>query len=447
MWIPPGRGLKPWSCALRFGDNWVQPIEGVFVRLSIIGCGHVGLTTAACLAHVGHDVLGVDDDLEKVASISRGDVPFHEPGLLELVREGLAAGRLRFSADSAEAARFGQVVFVCVGTPTLSSGAADLSQVEGVARDVARNLEGYTVIAEKSTVPVETGRWVADLIAEGAPPGGEFDLASNPEFLREVYRPILDRTGCHFIATDIATAELIKHSCNAFLATKISFINSVADICERTGANVTDVAHAMGLDSRIGSSFLSAGIGFGGECLPKDVRAYRYKASELGVPLGILEAVEKVNEERVARFVDKIRGVVGELSGRRIAVWGLAFKPDTDDLRHAPALEVVRRLVDAGAEVMVHDPAATAAAKGVLGGVDFASDPYEAATGADCVAVCTEWPAFASVDLERLRGIMARPVVVDGRNVFRPGEMAAAGFTYASIGRPTVGARPSRHAP
>jgi len=437
------------------------------MRISVVGTGHVGLTTAACLAHVGHQVLGVDDDAEKVASIARGEVPFHEPGLTELVREGLDNGRLRVSPDASAAARHGDIVFVCVGTPTKESGEANLVQVERVARVVARSLEGYTVVAEKSTVPVETGLWIQRTIGREASPDAEVDVASNPEFLqegravkdtlepdrvvvgaeseraverlREAYRPIVDRAGCPFVVTDLATAELIKHASNAFLSTKISFINAVADVCERTGADVETVAAAMGLDPRIGPAFLRAGLGFGGECLPKDVRAFRYTAEQLGVGFGLLGEVERVNVARIDAFVEKIRAVLWHLEDKRVALWGLAFKPDTDDLRHSPALEVAHRLVEGGAHVVAYDPVAMPAAKPLFGDVEFAADPYEAVRGADCLAVCTEWSVFATADLDRLRDEMAHPVVVDGRNVFHPAAMAAAGFTYASMGRPTQG--------
>src|SRR5437763_5761965 len=311
------------------------------MRISVAGIGHVGLTTAACLAHIGHEVLGVDDDARRVERIRAGDVPFHERGLSELVREGLDSGRLRISSDASEAARHGEVVFVCVGTPTEASGEANLTQVERVGRAVARNLRDYAVVVEKSTVPVETGVWLKRIMEEENRARVEFDVAANPEFLREgqavrdmlepdrivigvstrraadclreVYRPILDRAGCPLVVTDIATAELIKHASNAFLATKISFINAVADVCERTGADVETVAHAMGLDPRIGSSFLKAGIGYGGECFPKDVRAFAYKAEQLGTDFAILREVERVNAARIDAMVEKIRLVVGVL--------------------------------------------------------------------------------------------------------------------------------------
>jgi UDPglucose 6-dehydrogenase len=436
------------------------------MRISVVGTGHVGLTTAACLAHLGHEVLGVDDDAEKIGLIARGEVPFHEPGLAELVREGLDTGRLRVSAETHEAARYGEVVFISVNTPTRPSGEANLVQVEQVARMIARTIDGYTVVAEKSTVPVETGVWIERTISRSAKPGVEFDVASNPEFLREgkavrdtleperivvgsssaraverlreVYRPILDRTHCPFVVTDLATAELIKHASNAFLATKISFINQLADLCERTGADVETVSAAMGLDSRIGRAFLRAGIGYGGACLPKDVQAFRYKAQELGVDFELLDAVHDVNQGRIDRFLERIRSVVWNLEDKKVAVWGLAFKPDTDDLRNAPAIEIVRRLQEHGARVSVHDPVAMPLAKPLIPDAEFENDPYDAAREADCLVICTEWEEYVTANLERLRAAMTHPVVVDGRNVFHTEDMAKAGFVYASAGRPTV---------
>jgi UDPglucose 6-dehydrogenase len=435
------------------------------MRIAIVGTGHVGLVTAACLAHVGHEVLGTDVDAEKIATIARGELPFHEPDLTDLVREGLDTGRLRVSADTSEASRHGEVVFVCVRTPTKPSGEADLSQVEQVATEVAANLDGYTVVAEKSTVPVGTHRWVRRTIAETTP-GAEFDVVANPEFLqegravedmlrpnrivigadseralgvmREVYAPVVERSGSPLVETDVATAELIKHASNAFLATKISFINSVAEVCERTGADVEAVATAMGLDPRIGPRFLAAGLGYGGACLPKDTVAFHHTALSAGVDFGILAEVHRTNRERLDRFVEKIREAVWNLEDKRIALWGLAYKPDTDDLREAPAVEVARRLASEGARVVAYDPAAMPAAKSLLGDAAFAADPYEAVAGAHCLAICTDWAEFAEADLERVRAAMARPVIVDGRNIFRPADMAAAGFTYASMGRPTV---------
>ena len=436
------------------------------MRISVVGTGHVGLTTAACFAHLGHEVLGVDDDAEKISLIERGEVPFHEPGLTELVREGLDSGRLSVSTETHRAASHGDVVFISVNTPTRATGEANLAMVEQVARMIARTLEGYTVVAEKSTVPVERGVWIERTISRTAGRDARFDVASNPEFLREgkavrdtleperivvgssspravellkeVYRPILDRTHCPFVVTDLATAELIKHASNAFLAAKISFVNQLADVCERTGADVETVARAMGLDPRIGSAFLHAGIGYGGACLPKDVQAFKYKAREVGIEFDLLEAVDRVNRNRIPVFLDKIRSVVWNLEGKKVALWGLAFKADTDDLRNAPALEVANKLLEAGANVSVHDPVAIPVAKALLPGVAFEDNAYEAAEDADCLVICTEWQEYATADLDRLRSVMAQPVVVDGRNVFHPEHMAEAGFVYASAGRPTV---------
>lgn len=436
------------------------------MKISVIGTGHVGLTTAACLAHIGHDVLGIDEDAKKLASIQAAEVPFYEPGLADLLREGIATGRLRVSADARDAARHGEVVFVCVGTPTKETGEADLSQIERVAGEIAVSLEGYTLVTEKSTVPVGTGDAIQATIEAAAPAGAGFEVASNPEFLmegravadtlqpsrivvgaaseraaetlREVYRPIIDRTGCAFIVTDVATAELVKHSSNAFLATKISFINQVAEVCERTGADVEVVAHAMGMDPRIGPSFLRAGIGYGGSCFPKDVQAYQYRAEQLGVEFSLLKAVDRINQGRRDEFVNKIRSTLGDLKGKRIAVWGLAFKPETDDLRNAPAVDIIRRLLRDGATIVAHDPVASESIARVLPEVELADDPFAAAEGADMLAVCTEWDAYVTADLGHLRDVLGQPVVVDGRNIFDPEAMRKAGFRYISMGRPEV---------
>jgi len=436
------------------------------MRISVVGTGHVGLVTAACMANIGHEVLGIDEDGEKIARIRAGVVPFREPGLSEMVADGLASGRLRVSTEVADAARETDTVFVCVGTPTLASGEPDLGQVQRVARALAGALDQYVLVVEKSTVPVGTGAAILQILREAAPPGADFDVASNPEFLQEgrairdtlepsrivigassdravqtlrrIYRPILDRTGCPFIVTDIATAELVKHSSNAFLATKISFTNLVAEVCERTNADVETVALAMGLDPRIGGSFLRAGLGYGGECLPKDVQAYRYTAEQLGVDFSLLAEVDRINRERQDRFVEKIEASLGGLRSKHIAMWGLAFKAGTDDLRHAPAVAVAKRLCAAGASVTAYDPVAVEEAQSQLPEVGFASDPYEAAQGADALAICTDWPEFAEADLGRLREVMAQPIVVDGRNMLDPKAMEDAGFLYMSTGRPTV---------
>lgn len=436
------------------------------MRISVVGTGHVGLTTAVCLASIGHEVLGVDEDAGKIGLISEGKVPFHEPGLQEMLRQEFALGRMRVSTDVSDAARQRDVIFICVGTPTGQGGETDLTQVERVTRTIANALDGYSVITEKSTVPVGTGQAIQRTMREAASPNAEFDVASNPEFLqegraiadtlqpsrivvgtsseraeqslREVYRPIVEQGNATFVATDIATAEMIKHASNALLATRISFMNQVAELCERANADVEVVAHAMGLDPRIGPHFLKAGIGYGGACFPKDVQAFRITAEQHGVDMSLLSEVEKVNTGRKQRFVDKVRAALGSLEDKRIAVWGLSFKPDTDDIRGSPAVEIARRLSTSGAFVTAYDPVAMDTARALLPNVDMAADPLEAAKDANCVAICTEWPEFAEVDLNALREVMARPVIVDGRNALDPRAAYNAGFLYISTGRPMV---------
>jgi UDPglucose 6-dehydrogenase len=435
------------------------------VKVTIVGLGHVGLTSAACLAHVGHDVVGIDEDPDKLRIIGGGDSPFFEPELPHLIRSGLDEGRLSVTGDLSEAARHGEVVFICVGTPIRETGEFNLTQVERVARTMAPHFERYTVLAEKSTVPVGTAEWIRRTAGWTAP-GAEFDVASNPEFLREgqavrdtlrpdrivvganserahdrlreLYRPILDATRCPYVATDVATAEIIKLASNALLATKISFINSVADVCEAAGADVEIVARGMGLDPRIGPEFLQAGLGYGGFCLPKDVAAFRHKARELGVDFGILSEVARVNEGRIEAVLSKLRTILWNLEGKRVAVWGLAFKAGTDDLREAPAIALVRALRAGGAEVVAFDPVASPAAAKDLPDVTFAAGPIEAASGANAVVVATEWALFEGVDLAQLRDVMAEPVIVDGRNALDARVAVEAGFVYASVGRATL---------
>jgi UDPglucose 6-dehydrogenase len=435
------------------------------VLVTVVGLGHVGLTTAACLAHVGHSVQGVEEDQEKLRLIEQGRAPFYEPGLEEILRGGLDSGRFVLAEDMARAASGAEVALICVGTPIRESGEANLTAVERVARSLAAHIDGYTVFAEKSTVPVGTGEWIRRT-AEWTAPGSDFDVAANPEFLREsqavddtlrpsrivvgaaserahgamklLYQPILDAAGCPYIATDIPTAELIKLAANAFLATKISFINAIADVCEAAGADVQEVAAAMGMDSRIGPEFLQAGIGYGGFCLPKDVAAFRHKAAELGVDLSLLEQVARVNDARPAQVIAKMRKVLWNLDRKRIAVWGLAFKGGTDDLRSAPALSLVARLGEEGATMVAYDPVTMELAKSKVPDLSFAPDPYEAARGADAVLICTDWPEFRDVDLDALRSVMAQPVLIDGRNMMDPRRVVAAGFIYASVGRPTL---------
>jgi UDPglucose 6-dehydrogenase len=439
------------------------------MRITVIGAGHVGLITAACLAHVGHDVLVDDDDASKLDLIREGRSWFYEPGLQELLGEVVRAGRLRVAGDKAEAVAHGTVSFICVGTPSRGDGSPNLAFVEAVAREVARGLpEGeFRVICEKSTVPVQTGERVAQVIAREARPGADWEVASNPEFLREgsavvdtldpdrvvvgatskraedclreLYDPILERSGAPFLATDRATAELIKHASNAFLATKISFINSVARVCERSGADVELVAKGMGLDPRIGVHFLKAGAGYGGSCFPKDVAAFAHRSRELGVDFGILNEVAKINHEARRAVVGKVRDALWHLDGKRIGMLGLSFKPNTDDLREAPSIDVIRDLLADGAQVVAYDPVAGEQAARTVPGLELAGKAVEVADGAHALVLMTEWAEFGDLDPDDLRARMAYPILVDARNALDAGAFLAAGFTVAGVGRPVRG--------
>jgi len=439
------------------------------MRVTVIGAGHVGLVTAACLAHVGHDVLVDDDDASKLDLIREGRSWFYEPGLQELLGEVVRTGRLRIAGDKAEAVAHGTVIFICVGTPSRGDGSPNLAFVEAVAREVARGLpEGeFRVICEKSTVPVQTGERVAQVIAREARPGADWEVASNPEFLREgsavvdtldpdrvvvgstsrraedclreLYDPILERSGAPFLATDRATAELIKHASNAFLATKISFINSVARVCERSGADVELVARGMGLDPRIGVHFLKAGAGYGGSCFPKDVAAFAHRSRELGVDFGILNEVAKINHEARRAVVDKVRDALWHLDGKRIGMLGLSFKPNTDDLREAPSIDVIRDLLADGAQVTAYDPVAGEQAARMAPGLELAGKAVEVADGAHALVLMTEWAEFGDLDPDDLRARMAYPILVDARNALDAGAFVAAGFTVAGVGRPVRG--------
>jgi UDPglucose 6-dehydrogenase len=438
------------------------------MRVTVIGAGHVGLVTAVCLARIGHEVVADDDDRAKLELLRQGTAWFHEPQLQELMTAALAAGRLRFTSDKAEAVRHGEVIFVSVGTPSRDDGSPNLKFVEAVARDVARHLPAgeFRLVCEKSTVPVQTGLRVAQVMQREAPAGADYEVASNPEFLREgsaisdtlhpdrivvgtesergtrvlreLYAPILEATGCQFLATDRATAELIKHASNAFLATKISFINSVAAVCERSGADVELVARGMGLDARIGPQFLKAGAGYGGSCFPKDIAAFAHRSRELGVDFGILREVAKVNLAARRNIVEKVRDALWHLEGKRVGVLGLAFKPDTDDLREAPAMEVVRGLLDGGAEVIAYDPVAREQAAACMPGLQVAAKAHEVADGAHALVLLTEWQEFAELDPADLRDRMAYPIVIDARNFFDVDVFVAAGFTVAGVGRPVA---------
>jgi UDPglucose 6-dehydrogenase len=433
------------------------------MNIAVVGTGYVGLVTGAVFADLGNDVVGVDKDAGKIEMLRAGRMPIYEPGLEELVQRNMADGRLSFTTDLGQAVRRADIVFIAVSTPAKSTGESDLSAVEEVALGIARALDRYKVIVNKSTVPVGTGDLVRDIIARNRRRPVDFDVVSNPEFLREgsgiedtlrperivigapnqqvamtlleLYAP-LERP---MIITDVPSAEMIKYASNAFLATKISFINAIANICELAGADVTQVVKGMGVDSRIGSAFLQPGLGYGGSCFPKDTDSLVQTAQSLGYDFRLLRAVVECNRERAQRFVTLIRKVLDPLEDRVITVLGLAFKPKTDDMREARSIEVIKALVAAGAHVRAYDPAAMPNAKALLPAtVEYCQSSYEAAEGADALAIVTEWNEFKLLNLERLRGVMRRPLVFDGRNMYEPERMRRLGFEYHSIGRRAV---------
>jgi UDPglucose 6-dehydrogenase len=437
------------------------------MQIAMIGTGYVGLVSGACFSEFGHDVVCVDNDAGKIDRLRDGEVPIFEPGIEPLIARNVAEGRLSFSTELAEAVRGADAVFIAVGTPSRrGDGHADLAYVHAAAREIGAALNGYTVIVTKSTVPVGTSRDVARIVRE-ARPDAEFDVASNPEFLREgaaigdfmrpdrvvigtgserarevlgqIYRPLyLIETPIIF--TEPETAELIKYAANAFLATKITFINEMADLCEKVGADVHDVARCIGLDGRIGRKFLHAGPGYGGSCFPKDTLALVRTAERVGAPTRIVEAVVAVNDARKKQMAAKIVAHCGgSVAGKTLAVLGLTFKPNTDDMRDAPSLDIVPALIEAGARIRAYDPEGLGEAKKLLDGVAWCEGAYEAMEGADALIIITEWNAFRALDLARVKALMKAPVMIDLRNIYDPQEMAAAGFDYASIGRPLRG--------
>jgi len=428
-------------------------------RICIIGTGYVGLVTGACFAEVGHQVLCVDNDPDKVALLQRGGIPIYEPGLDELVHRNVAAGRLRFSGQIADGVRESEVIFIAVPTPPRPDGSVDMSYVEKVAREIAAAITEYKIVVDKSTVPVKTGERVAETIRRYNKDKIEVDVVSNPEFLREgcavqdlmqpdrivigvaSQRPVAKMKEIYepfrapIIVTDINSAEMIKHACNSFLALKISYANALAAICEASGANVEDVVHGMGLDKRIGRAFLNAGLGYGGSCFPKDISAFIQIAHELGYDFRLLEEVQRINAEQIQRFLKKVHDTLWIVKDKTIAILGLAFKPNTDDMRLAPSLEIIRSLQQEGARIKAYDPKAMDKAKELLTNIEFCPDPYTAATGADALILCTEWDEFRQLDLDKLRTVMAQPILLDGRNLFDPSKMKELGFAYKSVGR------------
>jgi UDPglucose 6-dehydrogenase len=445
------------------------------MQIAVIGAGYVGLTTAACLAEIGHEVTCAESNTQKRELLKRGMLPFFEPHLEEVVQRNRQGGRLLFTSTPEAIAR-SHAIFICVGTPPLENGEADLTAIEGVARNIAQQATGYRLVIEKSTVPVQTGRQLQKHLGLYRRAEFTYDVASNPEFLREgsavedffhpdrivvgvespqaasamreIYEPILERqftcpvhASCEkrpappLVVTDINSAELVKHASNSFLAMKISFINLIADLCEAAGADITKVAEGIGLDRRIGASFLRPGIGFGGFCFPKDLQAFVRIGEKLGLDFSLLREVEKINLRRVDQFVEKVRKELWVLRGKKIGIWGLAFKPNTDDIRFAPSLAIIQRLLAEGAEVSAYDPQAMTRAKEELPGIHYCQDPYEAVEGAEALLLLTEWEEFSQADLDRVRKLMERPLLVDGRNMFTREKVVAHGFQYIGIGQ------------
>ena len=459
------------------------------MRIAIVGSGYVGLVTGVCLADLGHEIVLVDNDAAKLAALQRGEVPIHEKFLPELLARHRGK-RLRFSGDLAATAHDCEAVFIAVGTPPTEQGEADLSYVESVARDVSGSISSYKLVVEKSTVPVYTSGWIRKIMLRNGARADSFDVASNPEFLREgtavadflypdrivagsdterssavlrkIYEPLTsgryyseahavpkpEGAPAHLpmlMLTSAKSAELIKHASNAFLAMKISFANAVATVCESVGADATQVCQGIGMDSRIGARFLNPGIGYGGSCFPKDLLAFRSVARECGFDFRLLDEVIRINEEQRQRFLRKVRSALWTLRGKRLAVLGLAFKGGTDDIRESPAILLVQALIQEGSQVIAHDPAAMSRAKEVLPpSVEYAATPYDAALGADALLILTEWEEYAQLDLPRLARELKYPIIVDGRNLYEGRAMTQHGFTYYSVGRPT--AAPEEHA-
>jgi UDPglucose 6-dehydrogenase len=430
--------------------------------IAVIGTGYVGLTTGTSFADMGNQVRCVDIDEGKITRLQQGILPIYEPGLQEVVVRNMGMGRLRFTTSFEEGLRGAQFIFIAVGTPDDGSGGADLSQVRAAAKAIAEALQGSVIVVNKSTVPIGTGDLVTSIINEHKRSGATFSVVSNPEFLREGSalvdcmapdRVVLGSTDrdaaetvaglyvslrCPILITDLRTAEMIKYASNAFLATRISFINEIAAVCERLGADVKEVALGMGYDKRIGPAFLEAGLGFGGSCFPKDVKALMRMAQDAGQHPQLLGAVMDINRDRRRWAIERLRERLGSLEGKRIALWGLAFKPNTDDIREAAALDLIDLLQAAGADVSAYDPAAAETAGAVTENVDFSSDAYAAAEGADAVVLVTEWNEFKNLDLARVKSVLRRPLLIDGRNLYEPAQLMELGFEYIGVARAPV---------
>lgn len=432
------------------------------MNISIIGSGYVGLVSGACFSELGNKVICADNDVKKIANLKKGMIPIYEPGLEELININVKNKRLFFTSDIKKAISDSDIIFIAVGTPPLDNGEADLTGIENVARDIAENMRGYRLIVEKSTVPVETGKWVKHTIETCIKSKIQFDVASNPEFLREgqairdfmhpdrivlgveskkakdiltdLYKPL----NAPIVVTDIKSAELIKHASNSFLAAKVSFINAVSQICEKVGADVVEVARGMGLDKRIGTAFLNAGAGYGGSCFPKDLDAFINISEKIGYDFELLKAVKHINQQQKALILKKLKETLWVIKDKTIGVLGLSFKPDTDDIRGAPAIDIIKNLEAEGAKIKVYDPQAMQKAKQVLKKVKFCDDSYSACEGSDCLLILTEWDEFKGLDFTRIKKLLKRPLIVDGRNIYDIEAMQKTGFTYISVGRKNI---------
>jgi UDPglucose 6-dehydrogenase len=429
------------------------------MNIAVVGSGYVGLVTGACFADLGNKVICIDNVEEKIELLNKGKIPIYEPGLEELVKRNMKERRLFFTTSIEEGVKKSKVIFIAVGTPPKKGGEADLSHVEAVARSIAKNMDSYRIIVEKSTVPVETGEWVKNTIKINNRKKVPFDVVSNPEFLKEgsaiqdfmvpdrivlgaesekakkimteLYKPLK----APIIITDIKSAEIIKHASNAFLAMKVSFINAIANLCERTGADVGQVAEGMGYDKRIGKAFLNAGIGFGGFCFPKDLAAFRRISQKLGYDFNLLREVERVNEGQKKFFLKQIEKTLWNLNHKTVGILGLSFKPNTDDMRYAPSIDIIKALQREGAKIKAFDPAAMEKAGKLFKKIQFCRDAYEVAKGSDCLVILTEWNEFKELDLKKIKRLLKTPNIIDGRNIYDPEEMKARGFKYQSIGR------------
>ncbi len=429
------------------------------MKISVIGTGYVGLATATVFAELGNEVIGADIDKDKIEKLNNGIMPIFEPGIKELVERNIKEKRLSFTNNNKEAIDHGEVIFICVGTPPKVTGETDIKYVEAVAKEIAQTMNSYKIIVHKSTVPVETGERVKKIIKDNIKQNVDFDVVSNPEFLREgtaiedtmkpdrivigadtekpieIMKKLYSPIKAPLIITDIRSAELIKHASNSFLATKISFINAIAQICELSGADVERVAEGMGYDKRIGRSFLNAGIGYGGFCFPKDVQAFIKIAESYGYDFQLLKATHKINQEQKQYFVKKVKNALKDVKDKKIGVLGLSFKPNTDDMRFAPSVYIIQELQKEGGKIKAYDPEAMEKAKSILNDVEFCKDPYEVAKDSDALLLVTEWDEFKELDLKKIKSLLRNPLIIDGRNIYNPVELKEEGFIYISTGR------------